>query len=149
MACGKSWRSLHIGWKAQTYRRTVTEGDLISFISATGMLEVTFTDAGHAGAMGCRPVPAALTYCFIEGMQLQTMIQGTGLALLEVNILADAPVRVGDTVWAVVEVSGIDPTSRGDRAVVAFEVTVFNQDGKQVMRYQVKRLMAGKDPEQI
>ena len=29
-----------------------------------------------------RPVPGALTYTFIEGFILQSMIQGTGLAML-------------------------------------------------------------------
>jgi hypothetical protein len=33
--------------------------------------------------------------------------------------------------------------------VVTFDVTVFNQDGKQVMRYRAKRLMAGTNAEQI
>ena len=144
IAQGKSWEELPVGWKARTGRRTVTESDLVAFISATGMLELIFTDTDHAGAIGGRPVPAALTYGFIEGMQMQTLVQGTGLALLEVHMVVDAPVRVGDSVWGVIEVIAVRPTSKGNRAVVTFLVTVFNQAGKQVMHYDVKRLIAGR-----
>ena len=145
IAQGKSWGELPVGWKARTGRRTVTESDLVAFISATGMLELIFTDTDHEGAIGGRPVPAALTYGFIEGMQMQTLVQGTGLALLEVHMVVDAPVHVGDSVWGVIEVIVVRPTSKGNRAVVTFLVTVFNQAGEQVMHYEVKRLIAGRE----
>jgi 3-hydroxybutyryl-CoA dehydratase len=143
IAPGKTWRELPVGWKARTSRRTVTEADLVAFISATGMLERIFTDAEHRNAIGGRPVPAALTYCFIEGMQLQTLVHGTGLALLEANTIVDAPVRVGDTIGATVEVIASRTTAEHDRAVVTFLVEVYNQRGQLVMHYEAKRLMSG------
>jgi 3-hydroxybutyryl-CoA dehydratase len=143
IALGKFWQELEVGWKARTSRRTVTEADLVSFITVTGMLEPIFTDAAHQSVIGGRPVPAALTCCFIEGLQLQSLLHGTGLALLEINTVVDAPVRVGDTIWAVIEVVGVRPTTKRNRAVVTFVVTVFNQGGDQVLHYEVKRLLAG------
>jgi acyl dehydratase len=128
----------------RTHRRTVTEADLVAFISASGLLEVIFIDADHGGAMGGRPVPAALTQCFIEGMQMQGLIQATGLALLEINTKVLAPVRIGDSVWATILVSHVHPTSKGNRAVITFDAAVFNQRDEQVMSYTVKRLIAGK-----
>src|SRR3546814_6499215 len=93
--------------------RTITETDLINFISATGMLEAIFIDAEFEGAaIDGRPVPAALTQCMIEGLLFQTMIQGTGLALLEMTLKALKPVRIGDTVWPTVTVTGIKPIGR-------------------------------------
>src|SRR3954468_8800968 len=81
---GFFWPGLLAGEKFRPLNRTVTETDLVNFISVTGMLEIIFIDAeGAAGAIGGRPVPAALTYSLIEGFILQTMIQGTGLAMLE------------------------------------------------------------------
>jgi 3-hydroxybutyryl-CoA dehydratase len=145
IAQGKHWEELQVGWKGRTHRRTVTESDLIAFISATGMLELTFIDAAYDGAIGGRPVPAALTHCFIEGFQLQSLVQGTGLALLEANIVVDGPVRVGDSIGAIVEVLAVRPTSKFNRAVVSFLVTVFNQDDEQVMHYDVKRLISGRN----
>jgi 3-hydroxybutyryl-CoA dehydratase len=141
---GKYWDELSVGDRFRTHRRTVTEADLVGFIGATGMLEQIFIDADHGGAMGGRPVPAALTYCFIEGLQMQSLVQGTGLALLEVATKVDAPVRVGDSIWATIEVASIRATSKGNRGVISFAVIVFNQHDVQVMNYAVKRLMAGR-----
>jgi acyl dehydratase len=89
-------------------------------------------------------VPAALTHALIEGIVLAGMAHGTGLALLETHIHARAPVRVGDTIGAEVAVTGIRPTSTGNRAVVTSEITVTNQRGETVMDYTVKRLLAGR-----
>ena len=108
------------------------------------MLEPLFLDATHQGAMGSRPVPAALTHALIEGMLLRGMVHGTGLALLESHMRALAPVRVGDTIAAEVEVTEIRPTAKGGRAVVASLVRVLNAEGRAVMEYTVKRLLAGR-----
>ena len=142
---GAYWQELTVGQKQRTFRRTVTETDLVNFISATGMLEAIFIDAENPGAISGRVVPAALTYTFIEGFIFQNMIQGVGLALLSVSLNTHAPVRVGDTIWAIVEATEIRPTSKGNRAIVASQVTVFNQRSEMVLTYDVKRMLAG-DP---
>jgi acyl dehydratase len=142
---GFYWQDLAPGQRFKTFRRTVTEADLIAFIGVTGMVEAMFIDAEPlAGGISGRPVPAALTYTLIEGFLLQTMIQGTGLAMLELTQKIHAPVRVGDTVNAIVEVDGIRPTSKGGRAVVDSTITVFNQNGELVMTYTARRLLAGR-----
>lgn len=143
---GFHFQDLQVGQRFRTYRRTVTETDLVNFISVTGMLEMIFIDSeGAAGAIGGRPVPGALTYTLIEGFILQTMIQGTGLAMLELTQKILAPVRVNDTIHALVTVTGIRPTSKGDRAVVDSQVDVYNQRGEQVMTYTARRLLAGRE----
>jgi 3-hydroxybutyryl-CoA dehydratase len=142
---GFVWQDLALGQRMRTFRRTVTETDLVNFIGVTGMLEAIFIDADYeAGAIAGRPVPAALTYTLIEGFILQTMIQGTGLAMLELVQKIHAPVRVGDSIEAIVEVTGIRPTSKGGRAIVDSRIEVFNQDGRCVMHYDAKRLLAGR-----
>jgi 3-hydroxybutyryl-CoA dehydratase len=142
---GFFFQDLQVGRQFRTYRRTVTETDLVNFIGVTGMLEMIFIDAeGSAGAIGGRPVPGALTYTLIEGFILQTMIQGTGLAMLELTQKIHKPVRVNDTIEAVITVTGIQPTSKGNRAVVDSSVEVFNQHGELVMTYTAKRLLAGR-----
>ena len=141
---GFYWQDLEVGQVFDTYRRTITETDLVNFISCTGMLEAIFIDADYDGAMSGRPVPAALTYSLIEGMLLQSMIQGTGLAMLELVQKILAPVRVGDRIGAVVEVTGIRPTSRHGRAIVDSHIDVYNQRGEHVMHYEAKRMLAGR-----
>lgn len=142
---GVVWEDLAVGQRFQTWRRTITETDLINFISVTGMLEVIFVDATFdGGAMKGRAVPAALTLGLIEGLLFQTMIQGTGLALLELTMRAHKPVCVGDTISALVTVTGIRPASRSNRAVIDSRVEVFNQNREPVLTYDVKRLLAGR-----
>jgi 3-hydroxybutyryl-CoA dehydratase len=144
---GFVWQELAVGQRFRTFRRTVTEADLVNFINATGMLEAIFIEDGYeGGAMPGRPVPGALTYCFIEGFILQSMIQGTGLAMLELTQQIHAPVVVGDTIGATVEVTAIKPTSKSGRAVVSSLIEVFNQRGQKVMSYAATRLLAGRPP---
>lgn len=143
---GFLWQDLKVGQRFQTYRRTVTEADLVNFINVTGMLEAIFIDATPIeGGISGRPVPAALTYSMIEGFILQTMIQGTGLAMLELTQKIHGPVRVGDTIRALVEVTGIRPTSKGGRAIVDSSVSVYNQRDEHVMTYTARRMLAGRD----
>jgi acyl dehydratase len=144
---GFYWQDLKVGQKFKTFRRTITETDLIGFINVTGMLEAIFTDAQYSGKFGAikgRVVPAALTYGLIEGLLFQSMIQGTGLASLEVHKKALKPVFVGDSVWATVEVTGIRPTSKDNRAVVSSKVDVFNQSSEGVLVYDITRMLAGR-----
>lgn len=145
MGQGLYWQDLQVGQRWRTFRRTVTEADLVNFINATGMLEAIFIEDGYAGgAIRGRPVPGALTYTFIEGFILQSMIQGTGLAMLELHQKILAPVLVGDSIEAVVEVTDVRPTSQGNRAVVTSLITVTNQRSEPVMEYTAVRLLAGR-----
>lgn len=142
---GFVWQDLRVGQRFRTFRRTITETDLVQFIGVTGMLEAIFIEEGYeGGAIPGRPVPGALTYTLIEGFILQTMIQGTGLAMLELHQKILAPVLVGDTIEAMVEVTDIRPTSKSARAVVTSRIDVFNQHGVAVMTYTATRLLAGR-----
>src|SRR5690606_31396879 len=141
---GFYWQELSVGQRFQTFRRTITETDIVNFISVTGMLEAIFIDTTfEEGAMKGRPAPGALTYGIIEGFVMQSMVQGTGLAMLEVHKKALAPVVAGDTVWAEIEVTDVRPTSRNNRAVVTPRIDVKNQRGTDVMTYTAVRLLAG------
>ncbi len=144
---GFTWQQLQVSQRFRSFGRTVTEADLMGFVALTGMQEPLFVDATHDGLLGPRPVPGALTHALIEGMVLAGMAHGTGLALLETCIRPLAPVCVGDTIRAEIEVTGIRPTSKGGRAVVCSAIRVLNQRGERVMEYEATRLMKGEDEE--
>ncbi len=145
MGLGACWEDIRIGMAGRTLRRTITEADLVNFIGATGMLEAIFIDADYPGkAIPGRLVPAALTQCLIEGLLFQSVIQGVGLALLEMQMKALGPVRVGDSIRATLEITEIRPTSKNNRAIVTSRVLVFNQNDEAVMEYVVKRMVAGR-----
>jgi 3-hydroxybutyryl-CoA dehydratase len=146
LGLGFTWEQLSPGQRFRTLNRTITETDLVLFTGVTGMLETIFIDqtfGADKGAIEGRFVPAALTYSLIEGLLCQSMIQGTGLALLELKQRVVAPARVGDTVHGEIEVLSVRPTSSGNRGVVVSRIEVNNQHGETVMTYEATRLLAG------
>jgi len=148
LGLGFTWEQLSPGQKFRTLNRTLTETDLVMFTGVTGMLEVIFTDhtfGSDKGTIQGRFVPAALTYSLIEGLLCQTMIQGTGLAMLDLKKQVLAPVRVGDTIHGEVEVNSVRPTSKGNRAIVVSTVEIKNQKDEVVIKYEATRMLAGRD----
>lgn len=142
---GCHWQDIQVGARYRTINRTLTETDLVNFISVTGMLETIFIDATfETGAIRGRFVPAALSYTIIEGLQCQSFFQGTGLALLEVEKKVLRPVMVGDTIHGEIEILAVRPTSKGNRAVVTSMNEILNQDGDKVIAYKAVRMIAGR-----
>lgn len=141
---GLFWQDMQVGAKFRTYTRTITETDLVTFVTLTGMVDSGFLDATLVGPMGGRPVPGALTLSIIEGFIIQSLIRGTGLAMLNYTLEPVAPVHVGDTVHAIVEFTGVRPTAKGDRGIVDSAITIFNQRAEPVMRYSSRRMIAGR-----
>jgi len=149
LGLGFTWEQLSPGQQFRTLNRTITETDLVMFVGVTGMLETIFIDRtfGEKGAIQGQFVPAALTYCLIEGLLCQTMIQGTGLAMLELKKQVLAPVRVGDTIHGEIEVVSVRPTSKGNRAIVVSTIAIKNQHDDVVLKYEATRMLAGRSAE--
>jgi acyl dehydratase len=146
---GRTWHELPVGTVNRTDARTVTEADLVGFVGAFGFSESLFLDAREAPSRGFagRLVPAALTYCIAEGLVLGShVLAGTGLAFLGMQLDVKAPVFVGDTVHAVVEVTESRPTSSGGRGIVTSRVSVRNQHDVEVLVFTPTRLVAGTRP---
>ncbi|AOZ11172.1 MaoC family dehydratase [Cupriavidus malaysiensis] len=149
---GFYWEDLTAGERFRTPARTVRESDLTAFISTTGMLEAIFIEDNFDGSrISGKPVPAVLTHSLIEGFILQTMIQRTGLAMLELALKVHDPVRVGDTIYGEITVKSVKPTSKTKDAVVVSDIEVFvkRRDGSGepdalVMTYTATRLLAGR-----
>ena len=144
---GFYWDDLTIGERFKTLNRTITDADIVNFIGVTGMVETLFTDLTFHhdhGVIKGRVVPAACTYAMIEGLLAQATMQTTGLALLEIEQKVLKPVFAGDTVHAEVEVTGVRPTSKGNRGIVTTRNDVVNQHGDTVITYRAVRMMAGR-----
>src|SRR5207249_8709177 len=96
-----------VGSAFRTAARTITEADLVSFVTLMGFNEPLFWDARHAAGAGYagRLVPGALTYCIAEGLTIQShVLHGTGLAFMHMELDVRRPVLVGDTIDLVVVV---------------------------------------------
>jgi acyl dehydratase len=146
---GRTWEEMEVGSRFRTASRTVTETDLVSFVTLFGFNEPLFWDARHAASAGFkgRLVPGALTYCMAEGLVLQThVLHGTGLAFMGMQLDVQKPVYVGDTLHAVVDVLESRAASSGAaRGVVTTRISVFNQDDDEVLVFVPVRLIRGRD----
>ena len=145
---GLTWEQMEVGFRFKTAKRTVTEADLIQFITWGGFNEALFYDASHAALGGYtgRLVPGAMTYCIAEGLIVQThVLNGTGLAFMNMELSVKRPVYVGDTIHAIVTTTESRQSSRPGRGVVKAHVSVRNQRDEEVLVFTPVRLIRGAD----
>ncbi|MCH5675625.1 MaoC/PaaZ C-terminal domain-containing protein [Streptomyces gilvus] len=145
---GKTWEEMKPGSTFRTAKRTVTEADLVQFITWGGFNEPLFYDASHAKAGGYsgRLIPGAMIYCIAEGLILQTnVLNGTGLAFMHMELSVKRPVYVGDTLHALVHTVESRASSKPGRGVVTAHVSVRNQRDEEVLVFTPVRLIRGAD----
>jgi acyl dehydratase len=144
---GMTYEEMTVGRMITTARRTVTETDLINFITLGGFTEPLFWDATHAASAGYtgRLVPGALVYVLAEGLVLQTnVLHGTGMAFMGMRLDINGAVYVGDTISCEVEITESRPSSKPGRGVVTSRNVVRNQRGEEVLVYAPVRLIRGR-----
>jgi acyl dehydratase len=133
------------GRKFRSVSRTITEPDLVNYINATGLLEVLFTNTEFlksGSAVKGRLVPGMMAYALIEGILTQSVMQGTGLAFLGMEVKIENPVFVGDTIHAEVEVLEARPSkSRPGTGIVRTRNQVVKHDGTVALTYTPVRLV--------
>ena len=143
---GFYWQDLSPGDRYLTYGRTITAGDIGTFVGLAGMIEVLFTNAEYRrteAAMKGEVCPGALVFAIAEGLALNATAQETGLAFLSTTLDIKGPVFAGDTLEVEIEVTKVRRESKGSRGLVRTRNTVRNQNGKTVMIYEPLRLMLG------
>ena len=144
---GLYWQEIKVGDRFRTFGRTITEPDIVNFISCTGMLELLFTNEVYRqteSVIKGRLVPGALVFSIAEGLTIVGTIQGTGLAFLGMDLEIKGPTLAGDTIHVDIEVTELKPTSKGGRAVVRTRNIVTNQKGDVVMVYNPLRMLKGR-----
>lgn len=149
LGLGLRWEDTPAGFRFKTIGRTITDADVTNFVSVTGMLEVLFTNVEylkHESLFeGRRLVPGALVYSFAEGLLMQSVVQGTGLAFLGLEMKVEGPTFTGDTIHLVCEVLESRATTKPGRGIVRTRNTVLNQSGETVMVYTPARMVKGRD----
>lgn len=129
----------------ETLRRTVTEFDIMQFVTLAGMNEALFMDEPyireHTG-FGRRIAPGALVFSLAEGLVIQTgILKDTAIAFLSSEMNMKGPVFVGDTLVNQARFESKKLASRGDRGVITTRHSVLQQDGKPVLEYSASRLI--------
>lgn len=142
---GLFFEDLPVGRKFKTVGRTVTEADITNFVNTTGMVEVLFTNVEFLRTesdIKGRVAPGALAYCFAEGLLVQSTMQHTGFAFLEMNLKIENPVFAGDTLHVECEVTEARRSkSRPGRGIVRTTNKVIKQDGTVALTYTPLRMI--------
>jgi acyl dehydratase len=132
----------------QTSRRTVTETDLVNFVTLCGFYEPLFTDQSYVQTetpFKKRIAPGALTFSFAEGLTiLSGLVYKTGMAFLGVEMEILKPVFIGDSLTVEIEIIEKRETKKADRGIIICLHRVLNQDGLTVMEYRIKRMIKRK-----
>lgn len=133
----------------KTLKRTITETDLVNFVTLCGFFESLFIDQTYVEAetsFGRRIAPGALSLAFAEGLSiLSGILHQTGLAFLGLEMEIKKPVFIGDTIGVEIEVVDRRETQKPDRGIVTFHHRVTNQKGEVVLEYRVKRMIRRRD----
>jgi 3-hydroxybutyryl-CoA dehydratase len=126
---GKSIHELKIGDSAQI-SKTITEADIELFAKATGDFNPVHLDQAYAEkTMFKGRIAHGLLSVGLLSTVLGNILPGHGTIYLSQEVKFLAPVRIGDTITAGVEV--IELISEKNRA--KFRTTCMNQDGKLVV----------------
>jgi 3-hydroxybutyryl-CoA dehydratase len=114
---------------AASFTKTVTEADVVLFAGVTGDFNPAHVDEAWASAsqFGGRIAHGMLTASFISTV-LAMRLPGPGTIYLSQTLRFTAPVRIGDTVTARVEVAELIPEGR-----VRLATTVTRGDGRAVV----------------
>lgn len=125
--------------------RTVTESDNVMFTTMTMNPAAVHLDHHYARhtEFGRPLVNSLFTLGLLVGLTVHETTHGTTVANLGFETVTfDAPVFVGDTIWARSEVTGNRPSaSRPGQGIVTFEHRAYNQDDALVCRCRRSALM--------
>jgi acyl dehydratase len=147
---GILFEGFHPGDRFTTGRRTITEHDILQFVTLVGLTEPLFLDLEYIkneSIFGERIAPGSLTFGMAEGLTVQTgIIHGTGLAFAGLDRMRlFGPVKVGDTIEVAIEVLDTKAVPQRGGGIVRYRHWVKNQRGETIMEYDVARLIRGGD----
>jgi 3-hydroxybutyryl-CoA dehydratase len=129
MAEGKSIDELRVGDSAQI-SKTITEGDIELFARVTGDFNPVHLDQTYAEKTIFKGrIAHGLLSVGLVSAVLGNILPGHGTIYLSQEVKFLAPVRIGDTITARVEVIELIPEKNRAR----FRTTCVNQEGKLVV----------------
>ena len=126
---GKTIDEIKVGDTAE-FAKTVSESDVYTYAGVTGDFNPAHIDASYAEKtfFKARIAHGMLSAGFISAV-IGTKLPGTGTIYMKQDLKFLAPVRIGDTVTARVEVVEIVP----EKNRVRLKTTCSIQDGTQVL----------------
>ena len=143
------WEDFTPGLKLKTLGRTVYDQDISAFVQLSGMYEELFMNKEYYEKntpYQKRIAPGALVYILSEGLVIQQgWLHGSGMALLGMdNWRISRPTCPGDTIWVEVDVKERRETKDPGRGIVTAHHRVVNQNGDEIMSFDVTRMIRRK-----
>ena len=142
---GLNFEQHQVGATYKTLARTVSETDIVNFVTLCGFTEALFMDMEYVARHSVykrRAAPGAMTFAFSEGLVIQTgLIHGTGMAYLGSEVKVVAPVLEGDTLHVEVEIVDKRETKKTDRGIVTYRHRVVNQRDEVVLEAKIQRMI--------
>lgn len=131
---GFAFEELSLGQTAR-FSKTITEADILMFAAVSGDTNPVHIDAEHAaGTMFKQRIAHGMLSASLISTVLGTRLPGPGTIYMGQTLKFRAPVTIGQTVTAVVEVTALDPAKRratlsttclvGGKPVIEGEATV-------------------------
>jgi 3-hydroxybutyryl-CoA dehydratase len=113
-----------------SFARTITESDIVHYAGLTGDFNPIHIDAEYARqSMFKERVAHGMLVSGLISAVLGTQLPGPNSIYLGQNLKFTAPVKIGDTVTAVVTVT----EKRDDKRIITLQTTVSNQHGEVVV----------------
>jgi acyl dehydratase len=143
-----SSRTIEIGSKIVSQRRTITEGDFSAMVNLSWETSPLHTDREYAKTtqFGERVLGGPCTIPFVAGLTGHAwhgLWEKSGLRLIALvginNVTFTAPLFPNDTIWVETEIVSMRPTSKPKRRLVTVKDILRKQDDKVVL--QMERLI--------
>lgn len=124
-----------VGDEFITPGRTVTEADVVMFAGLTGDYNRIHTDAEYMkdSIFGERIAHGLLGLALVNGLKYRTDVDSDGvIAFLGLTWKFSGPIKLGDTIHAIVRIASKRETSKPDRGIMIQSIQVLNQRGEVV-----------------
>ncbi|MEN8097884.1 MAG: MaoC/PaaZ C-terminal domain-containing protein [Chloroflexota bacterium] len=144
---GRYFEEFSVGDKVISVGRTITETDIVQYAALSGDYDQIHTDAEFASNSfyGQRVAHGMLVLSIAIGLAVRTgFIEGTAIALRNLDCKFSAPTFIGDTIHTEMEVTSLRPFPRLGGGAVELDVKVLNHDDKIVSRGSLNVLIANK-----
>lgn len=146
---GLRYDQWELGKEYITGARTITEADVVNFAGLSGDWSATHTNDvyGKSTIYGSRIVYGNITFIVSTGLLSQTMMfEGTTVALVDMQISYQEPVKFEDTIFCKFTPVEKRATKHPDRGIVVFKVFVYNQNEEQVAEEHLALLVSNQTP---
>lgn len=134
---GRYLQDFRVGERFESRGRTITEADIHQFAQFTADWNPVHVDeivakSRHGGRIAHGPMFPGIAFGLLAQFDL---LEGTAIALKDLSWAFLAPVRIGDTVRLLAEITAVSPhPNKPDRGRVSFAMDFLNQNDQTVSR---------------